>query len=50
MTPSFAKSKSGFCLLQNSNSLSLLLHLHAFHYIYLQSLYLFTWCLSSLRD
>lgn len=50
MTPSFAKSESIFCLLQNSNSLHLLLHLHAFNYIYLQILYLFTWCLSLLRS
>lgn len=50
MTDSFAKSKSAFCLLQNSNSLHLLLHLHEFHYIYLQILYLFTWCLSLLRS
>lgn len=50
MTPSFAKSNSGFCLLQNLNSLHLLLHLHAFHYIYLQIPYLFTWCLSLLRS
>lgn len=50
MISSFVKSKSAFCLLQNSNSLHLLLHLHAFHYIYLQILYLFTWCLSSLRS
>lgn len=50
MTSSFAKSKSAFCLLQNSNSLHLLLHLHAFHYIYLQILHLFTWCLSLLRS
>lgn len=50
MTPFFAKSKSVFCLLQNSNSLHLLLHLHAFHYIYLQILCLFTWCLSFLRS
>lgn len=50
MTPSFAKSRSAFCLLQNLNSLHLRLHLHAFHYIYLQILYLFTWCLSLLRS
>lgn len=46
MIPFFAKSKSVFCLLQNLNSL----HLHAFHYTYLQILYLFTWCLSLLRS
>lgn len=45
MTP-FAKGKSLFCLLLNSYSL----HLHAFHYIYLQIQYLFTWCLSVLRS
>lgn len=50
MTDSFAKSKSAFCLLQNSNSLHLLLYLHEFPYIYLQILYLFTWCLSLLRS
>lgn len=50
MTDSFAKSKSAFCLLQNSNLLHLLLHLHEFHYIYLQILCLFTWCLSLLRS
>lgn len=50
MTDSFAKSKSAFCLLQNSNSLHLLLHLHEFHYIYLQILCLFTWYLSLLRS
>lgn len=50
MTPSFAKSESVFCLLQNLNSLHLLLHLHAFNYIYLQILYLFTCCLSLLRS
>jgi len=50
MTPSSAKSMSVFCLLQNLNLLHLLLHLHAFHYIYLQILYLFTWCPSLLRS
>lgn len=50
MTPSFPKSEFVFCLLQNSNSLHLIPHLHAFHYIYLQILYLFTWCPSFLRS
>lgn len=49
MTP-LAKGKSVFCLRLNSYSLHLLLHLHAFHYIYLQIPYLFTWFLCKMRS